>query len=173
MKEHFVILDRNKNGYLSQGDWTLWVDNLKKVIKMTPEEEATLRDCHVRLAAKLGATDPGVQVSEEEYLKNAAAFAASNDTAFLAEINKAWYHVLDINDDGAISLDEYIKVMEACNMNAETAKTIFQFADKNNDGRIQIREMEALGEKFWNSFWFSTEPPAVEGGYQPANGTAA
>ena len=63
--EHFTVLDRNKNGFLSQEDWTLWVDNLKKIIMMKPDEEKKLRDIHVKFASLLGATGPGVQVKQD------------------------------------------------------------------------------------------------------------
>ena len=105
-------MDTNKNGFLSQGDWTLWVDNIKDAMKISPEDEAALRDAHVQLAVELGATEPGVQVPQEEFLKNAATFAASGDKikTFLAELTQIWYRVLDMNHDGFISRDEFHKV---------------------------------------------------------------
>ena len=56
------------------------------------------------------------------------------------------------------SLSEYSKTLQACNMGPEVAKAVFNAVDKNNDRKIDPKELVAMGEKFW----FSLEP-VVEG----------
>ena len=153
MRQHFTVLDRNKNGFLSQEDWTSWVDNLSKIIKMGAKEEARLREVHVKFAAKLGATGPGVQVSVDQFVAAVADFSSKREenSAFLTEVNQAWFDVVDTNDDGTISLAEYTKILQACNMSAEVAEMIFKAVDKNNNGKAEFKELAAMGEKFWFS----------------------
>ena len=120
MKEHFTTLDRNKNGFLSQEDWILWVNNLKVILGMTEEKLKTVREVYIKLASLLGAK-PGVRLTEEEFMKTAAKFAANEkeSRACLKEVNEAMFDVLDTNKDGTISLEEYTKLLESYNMDPE------------------------------------------------------
>lgn len=152
MKQSFTILDRNKNGYLSQEDWTVLVDTLKKLVKMGPGEEEKLREVYVKYAAALGAK-PGVRLDVDDYLQSVAKFASNQEESrkLLAEVNKASFAVIDTNDDGTISLVEYTKICEASNMTADIAKATFDAIDKNHNGKVELKELAALDDKFWFS----------------------
>ena len=56
---------------------------------------------------------------------------------------------MDMNKDGIISLEEYTKLCEACNMTAEVAKMMFDMIDKNHDGKLELKEVLAITNKFW------------------------
>lgn len=152
MKQSFTILDRNKNGYLSQEDWTVLVDTLKKLVKMGPGEEEKLREAYVKYASALGAK-PGVRLDVDDYLQSVAKFASNQEESrkLLAEVNKASFAVIDTNDDGTISLVEYTKICEASNMTADIAKATFDAIDKNHNGKVELKELAALDDKFWFS----------------------
>ena len=151
IKEHFTYLDTNKNGFLSQEDWILMVDNLKGILGMAEEKLKTVREVHIKLASRLGAK-PGVQLTEEEFVKTAAKFAVNEDEsrACLKEVTDALFDVLDTNRDGTLSLVEYTKLLQSCNItDPEIAKAIFDSIDANHDGMIQIKELYDLSDKFW------------------------
>lgn len=153
MREQFKVLDRNKNGFLSQDDWAMWADKVTKVLKMDEEKEKKLREVHIKFASLLGAK-PGVQVSEDEYLKAVAKFAANQgeSKAFLAEVNQAMFDAFDTNQDGTIGLEEYTKLMECYNRGPEVAKAVFDSIDANHNGRIEVKELVAAAEKFWFAY---------------------
>ncbi|CAH8876185.1 unnamed protein product [Trichobilharzia szidati] len=51
----------------------------------------------------------------------------------------------DANDDGKVSLDEYLgylKKVDKCNTAIEGWKRVFQQIDKDNSGKVSIKEME-------------------------------
>lgn len=163
MRDYFVVMDKNKNGLWSQEDWTIWIDNLKKTVEMGATEEAKLRAVHGKFGAKLGATGPGVQLTQDQFVKAVAGFSSKKEEniALINEVNQAWFDVVDTNDDGTISLSEYTKILEACNMTADVAKIVFDSIDKNNNGKIEMEELLAVSHKFW----FSLEP-VLEGAVQ-------
>ena len=126
----------------------LWVDALK-TMNPDPQDIEKLRASSLKLAAALGAK-PGVQLSQEEFLKGAAEFAANKESRkLLDEMGEAYYAVMDINKDGKLTLEEYTKVAEASNMPAESVKFYFDAMDKNHNGKIEVMEVVAMGHKFW------------------------
>ena len=48
--------------------------------------------------------------------------------------------------------------MKACNQSAQIADIVFDMADKNDDGKIQIKEMQ----KYTDNFWFDLKAPIVK-----------
>ena len=156
MRDYFIVLDKNKNGLLSQEDWTIWIDNLKKAVEMDPKKEAKLREVHTKFGAKLGVTGPGTALTVDEFMKSAADFSSKKEenSDFLTEVNQAWLDVVDTNKDGTISLSEYTKILEARNVTADVAKMVFDSIDANNNGKIELEELLGISRKFW----FSPEP---------------
>ena len=150
MKANFTVLDRNKNGFLALEDWMAWVDTLNKVLKPDPQDLEKLRDGYVKLASALGAK-PGVQLTQDQYLKGAAEFASNQEESrkLLAETEKATLVIMDTNKDGTISLEEYTKICEASKMGAEVAKFTFDAIDKNHNGKVELKELSAMGDRFW------------------------
>ena len=151
IKEHFTYLDTNKNGFLSVEDWILMVDTLTAILGMAEEKVTPVREVHIKLAARLGAKS-GVQLTKEEFVKSAARFAENEDEsrACLKEVTDALFDVLDTNRDGTLSLVEYTKLLQSCNIeDPEIAKAVFDSVDANHDGKIQIEELYEVSDKFW------------------------
>ena len=150
LKQNFTILDRNKNGYLSQEDYMAWVETLKKVLNPDPQNVERLREGYVKLAAALGA-GPGAQLTQEQYLKATAEFVANCNEErrkLLDDLWEATYVVMDTNKDGKISLEEYTKVCVANNQTAEVAEFVFKAIDKNHNGTVELKELIASHERF-------------------------
>lgn len=60
------------------------------------------------------------------------------------------FNVLDTNKDGTLSLEEYTKLLQSCNItDPEIAKAVFNGVDINNDGKIEIMELYEVSDKFW------------------------
>ena len=152
VKDHFTTtLDKNKNGYLSQEDWLLWLDdNFKSILGIGEEKLKQVREVHLKLASLLGAK-PGVQLTPEEFVKGAAKFAANEaeSRACLKEVNEIMFDVLDTNKDGTVNLEEYAKLLQTYNMAPELAKPLFDSIDANHNGKIEVKELFEVTNKFW------------------------
>ena len=151
IKEHFIYLDINKNGFVSQEDWTLMVDNLRAILGMAEEKLKTVREVHIKLASRLGAK-PGLELTEEEFVKSAAKFAANekDSRACLKEVTDALFEVLDTNKDGSLRLEEYTQLLQSCNItDPEVAKAVFNSVDLNRDGKIEVTELYEVSDRFW------------------------
>ena len=162
MRDIFEHLDFNKNGYLSVEDWTIWIDNIQRDINPDPALVEILRQKMTEYCAGIGLT-PGVQLTQDEFVEKFANFAAAEkarhdrgEQPLLFKLNEAWYDVVDINRNGSLSLEEYSKVMSACNFAASSA---FMVLDKNRDGRVERSELNEQQYKFW----FSVEDAHLEG----------
>ncbi|XP_062573111.1 calmodulin-like protein [Saccostrea cucullata] len=59
-----------------------------------------------------------------------------------------WWAKADVDGDGFISLEEYVKIMSAnyvsIDMEKERMKAAFNLLDKNGDGRISLSEFQAV-----------------------------
>ncbi|XP_078333876.1 uncharacterized protein LOC111119765 isoform X2 [Crassostrea virginica] len=76
------------------------------------------------------------------------------DAAFIVGLNpttkelETWWSEADINGDGFISLDEYVKIMTSnfvsIDIERERMKVAFNLVDRNNDGRISLAEFRAV-----------------------------
>ncbi|XP_062570944.1 calmodulin-like, partial [Saccostrea cucullata] len=77
-----------------------------------------------------------------------------NDAAFIVGMNPTskeledWWAMADVDGDGFISLEEYVKIMSAnyvsIDMEKERMKAAFNLLDKNGDGRISLSEFQAV-----------------------------
>ncbi|MFT7664051.1 MAG: Ca2+-binding EF-hand superfamily protein, partial [Planctomycetota bacterium] len=70
-----------------------------------------------------------------------------------AEMERAVMAALDLNDDGALSMDEYSRAPGApreIRFGDEAAEKIFGADDANGDGEIRAREFE-LSDALWNA----------------------
>lgn len=151
-KEFFVSTDLNKNGVVSLEDFELWIDNIKKMVNPDPSLLAKLKKVLNEYTSALG-LKPGVKLTSDQFVQALAKFTAEEkakgDDMLQKKMNHAWYDVVDTNHDGTISLDEYRKVMKACNYPEETADYVFKMIDANHDGKLSRKELSDHEVKFF------------------------
>ena len=158
VKGVFVILDKNKKGYLSQEDFTIMADRLAEAVPDRPEEVAKLRKVIIQdYCTALGITE-GVKVNnDDKFMQQVAVFVAKEMNAHMkgeetviAKIDNAMLDVLDQNHDGTVSFDEYKAVTAAAGFDSEeTARASFDMLDKNKNGKIERKECIEANFKFW------------------------
>ena len=157
MEETFTFLDFTKSGHISSASWEHWVDNLEKEVNPGPSLIQNLRDRTREYCDAMGLTS-GVSYDQDEFVAKMAELAAvekarydKGEKILLMEYDDAWYDAVDSNHDGTISLEEYLKVMKACNIDKQTATREFAVLDTNEDGRIQREELNKQEIKYWYS----------------------
>ena len=141
-QEFFTRVDQNNNGTIEAADFEVMLNNLARVAKQTdPKILERFRriemDKHI---VAMGIT-PGKKLTSEEYVNNMAKMAAvehgklmRGEKLSLTEVNDAMYDVMDFNQDGSVSLDEFttvMKIMYGCD--AKEAEATFSLVDTNKN----------------------------------------
>jgi hypothetical protein len=156
MEEFFVQSDMNKDGYLSIEDFKMCSDNIEREVKA---EASLLQELHRATFEYWEAScglKPGVQLTKEQFIENMSKHSATEKAKFDDGITPlafpyldALFDAVDTNRDGYLQLDEYEKMMKACNFDAGTAKVTFDTIDSNHDGKLSREELKAYNVKFW------------------------
>ena len=165
IKSLFNLLDYNKNGFLEPDDWQLWVSNIEKACKPDPPQLIDrLRELTGVYFEAIGIKE-GRHLTCDEFVKGFSEFAvqeyakkARGETPILYPMNDAVYDVADTNKDGFVTLDEYRRIFQACNLPESAADEAFKVADANNDGKLDREELNNYEFKFW----FETGPVGKE-----------
>ena len=165
VKEFFNLLDFNKNGVIQQEDWELWVNNMEKQINSDPHLIGKLRETTREYFAAIGIKEE-TQLTCEEFIKAFSEFTVREqaklqrgEEPLLYPWNNSVYDVADTNHDGFITLDEYRKLLVACNLPESAADDTFKVIDKNNDGKIDRDKLN----KHEFMFWFTTGAHEAKG----------
>ncbi|XP_031565692.1 aequorin-1-like [Actinia tenebrosa] len=161
----FDTMDVNGNGLLSISEILKWADNLEKACKATPKEIKSLREALQMMWGVVGLV-PGVELDKKQFVKGFNRLAkgelkrhAEHKTTLHNRQNNAFFDVIDVNNDGTVSLDEVKTMMKACNYDEDAAEAWFNAADTNRDGRIDRNELN----KVEFEYWFSNPQPSNKG----------
>ena len=165
VKSLFNLLDYNKNGTLEPADWQLWVNNIEKACKPDPPQLIDrLRELTGVYFEAIGIKE-GRQLTCDEFVKGFSEFAVQEhakkergEIPILYPMNDAVYDVADTNKDGFVTLDEYRRIFQACNLPESAADEAFKVADTNHDGKLDREELNNYEFKFW----FETGPIGKE-----------
>lgn len=164
VSQMFDNTDIDKNGYISTADFLKFVDNLAKETDR-PEMIAKLREVMLEWAAAIGIKE-GVKADKQEYLKLMASMAIvenakvkRGEKPLIYKLDNAWFDAVDVNHDGHVTLNEYILVMKAFNLDAASAEAGFDSLDKNKNGKIERNEFIETEFKFW----FTLDDPDAQG----------
>ncbi|XP_011403237.1 PREDICTED: clytin-like [Amphimedon queenslandica] len=152
----FVLMDKNKNGFLSEEDWFVTADKLAKTVPDRPEELARVNKTKLEFFAALGVKN-GQQVAKDQFVEVIAAFVAKQMEArsqgketLIEKYDNAVFDLVDYNHDGTLSWEEYKAVMVAGGfVTEESARSGFETLDKNKNGKIERKEYIEADVKFW------------------------
>ena len=159
------VLDMDNKGYTTEEDFLRPINELAKVVTDRPELIAKAQEARLEFAKAMGVSG-SVKVDQQKFLELAAAYAVlergrleKGETPYLEVSNSTMLDVVDRNQDGAITWDEYKIFMDAGNMGEESAKAAFALLDKDNSGKISRSEYMKDDIKFW----FELDDPDVHG----------
>ena len=132
-----VARDVDKDGFITRGDFDLVTERYRKIAGKTPTKVDQLSESFSRYCDALGLVDESVQLSYEDFEERWKVMLAND--MFQSNM-KNMFTCLDANDDGTISLDEWIIHNAAIDISAEHAKESFRAMDTDGDGKISMDE---------------------------------
>ncbi len=160
---YFNVLDYNGDGILEKQDF---VDIADRLAEMRGYEEGSSRHTAVRQeilrmwtnARALSGKEGKTELSLEDWLAHERKVLDSNVLihSYVQGIARAIFDILDEDNDGVISEEEYLKFFRSFRGDTEDGKTAFQKLDGDSKGYLTRKEfLEAVTE-----FHLSDDPNA-------------
>ena len=139
-KKHFrsyLCRDTNKDGFLSRSDYDLVIQTHKDM--RTPNEKVQqLKKVLDGMCDSIGLTDNSVIKTYDEC--NRAWMERTKEMGVTSFQFEAHFDALDLNNDGCISLDEWIRHYKAMAIDPKYAKDSFNAMDTDHDGLVSKKE---------------------------------
>ncbi|XP_011410381.1 PREDICTED: aequorin-2-like [Amphimedon queenslandica] len=154
--EFFYVRDVNKNGYIELNDFRIVADKLTTLTNnKRPEALKRVLEAELALAAALGIKE-GDKLSKEQWIDAMASLAEklnakskAGEKPLTEDLTNALFDVVDVNEDGTVSLDEYKLVFKAYNIDDAAAAQGFAAHDKNKNGKLERHEIVNQHTRFW------------------------
>ncbi|MFD7974520.1 EF-hand domain-containing protein [Streptomyces sp. NPDC059071] len=158
----FDLLDTDRDGYISERDFTALVDQL---IAGTGEPSDShkvraLRDskAHYWISlSRLVTTDGTGRISRDDFV---TGLAQSPDpkriSAMVRPSVEADLALADTNDDGVVDVAEFTRLYQALGVPQSQAEEIFRTLDRDDDGELTLDEWLTAAMEFFTS----TDPQA-------------
>ena len=161
------IFDVDKKGYITEDDYLRVINELEKVITNRPELMAKAREARIEFAKAMGVSG-SAKADQQKFLELAAAYAVlergrieKGETPYLEVSNRTILDVVDSDQDGTFTWDEFKTFFYSANMSEEATKSAFALLDKDKTGKVKISEYVEYDTKFW----FECDNPDVHGLY--------
>ena len=155
INEYFDQIDLDKDGYVSEKDYFVLIDNIAKVVTDRPEMIAKAREAMLLITKELGITG-SMKVDKETYYKPIAEMAVAEvarskrgEETLLDNFYDAWFDVVDKNHDGYLSWDEFKVMMVTANFGEDAAKATFALMDEDKNEKIDRKEFVRANFNFW------------------------
>ena len=140
----FAIHDKEKRGFLTVSDIVKSTKKFEDASKADPILLEKLSKEMMNYYGAMGITE-GAKVTEEEFLQHSAKFAAEEiakkDKGVIKKMSDAYFDVLDVHNDGGITLNEWKAAMKASDFDEESAQMMFKLADTNQNGKLERNEL--------------------------------
>lgn len=152
----FNNLDTDSGGTLKEEDFRLVLNKLASLRGLKPNclEYAYVRSILLSMWNNLSLADQNsdAEVTLEEWFKYYENLIKSNAyEKVLQSQNDVLFALLDEDEDGQISQQEYVDLVSAYNVDAGWASENFSQLDLNSDGCISKQELFTLMDEFFRS----------------------
>ena len=136
----FLILDKNRNGYITP-------DELYKYYTVIQHELVHDKEKFMAAFNVLDVNGDG-KIDYEEFKRMSELMAKSNKGGEINQIH-ATFRLIDQNRDGYITLEEFHAFFIICGheISRESVNEIIKGFDINKDGRLSYREFKAMAKK--------------------------
>ena len=140
------VRDTNKDGFVSKADFDIVLQRYKAM--GTPEGHLKkLEKNHDLLCAALGIGDDTVQLTYDQCIENFTK--CSNQLEEILKIFVTHFEIIDTNEDGKISFQEWVNYHKALGIDTSYAKGSFDAMDTNSDGVVSMEEFFAYSKEFY------------------------
>ena len=153
--EFFHQLDVTKDGYISEEDYLIPIDNIAKVVTDRPEMITKVRKAMLEFTKAIGITG-SMKVGKPKYRELIAGMAVAEvarlkrgEKTLLDIYIDALFDVVDKNHDGYLTWDEYKVMMVAANFGEDAAKATFALMDQDKNEKIDRKEFHRANFNFW------------------------
>ena len=135
-KMRFALLDVDKNGIYDNQDLAIIAKNLAAYRNQGSDEEK----CYFKILQPLSLTNEK-GVTEEEFIERAKLFVTQQDTKErIKGLVHILFNIMDADDDGIISYEEFLQLHEAFNIKQEMTDLVFKTDESKVDGDIDFPE---------------------------------
>lgn len=155
MSEFFNSVDLNKNGFLTIDEMLKWAANMQEMCKASDLKMTNLRFQIQQFWGAAG-LKPGVKMTKNAFIEGMNRLAQEElerkqggQRTRHEQLNNAFIDVMDINNDGTVTLDELKIMMKACDMDPSGADSWFNAADYNKNGKVERQELNGCEFDFW------------------------
>ena len=145
-------MDVNKDGFISREDYELMGNKLAEHSGMTGEQAEAAKKQFLKVADMVN-LKPGVKTPLEEAAKKAneallTSMTATERSAFINDIHDLLFDAIDMNNDGHISLSDYLNIIAP---DIEEDKIVYSFntIDTDKNGEISHEEFLAAANDFF------------------------
>ena len=147
MKWRFSHLDADKNGVVDNADIAIVGKKLAAYRNEGPDKEKE----YYKIVKAISLIDEE-GVTEEEFVEQAKRIVSLPDAKERVKgLADASFKIMDINNEGAISYEEFLQFHKSLNIKQETINEIFNKADTKGDGIIDYEENYESFVKFFLS----------------------
>ncbi|XP_022795320.1 obelin-like [Stylophora pistillata] len=153
--DYFDALDLNQNGFLTQDEFLQLAENLQSMCKATPLEITNSRIELCQFWSAVGFM-PGQKITKSQFTEGFNRLARdeverkeAGDKALLEQLTDAFFDIMDVNNDGTVTLDERKIFMKARSLDPNAAEDWFKLADRDRNGRVERQELFKYEFDFW------------------------
>jgi len=150
----FDTFDKNTDNVMSIKEVLWWADRMKSVVGASDYEIEEVRGALRIFFEACGVDEHGLH--RENWVEaNQALAEAENERrkrgqeSLVALLGNAYYDVLDVDNNGLVSMEELRTMMNVFHVPEDSAFAFFKHADVDGNGFLHREEMHKMFIKFW------------------------
>ena len=148
----FASHDLDKNGYITIEDFKEAAKRFIEYGKLDEKRAKEMAQVWLELCDNLSVKE-GDKLSPEQYLANAMKFLEKPDSQeFSRRLRGMQFGVVDADNDGSISLEEFQLYFKCIGIDESHAKASFDGIDTDHDRSITKEEFIAAASQFFYGF---------------------
>ena len=152
----FDTFDKNTDNIMSMKEILWWADRMRSVVGASDYEIEEVRGALRIFLEACGVTEEGCHRANWVEANQVCAEAERErkkrgQESLVALLGNAYYDVLDVDNNGMVSMEELRTMMNVFHVPEDSAFAFFKHADADGNGMLHRDEMHEMFIKFWLS----------------------